>query len=80
MKTLSQLNEEERKALYFDVVRLWGKVRTKKIAEKHGVKYHSIPVIASTLRKKGIPLPKLTASAWLTPDMLDELQKEFANR
>ena len=80
MKTMYDLSIEERKALYLDVIKNWGNLNGKAIAEKNGVKQGVISAACGKLRKLGIPLPKMWGGSWVTPEMLNDFKKAFAER
>jgi hypothetical protein len=79
MRKLSELTEEEKMELYREIVKNWGKVSPKLLAEKLDVKIWALGAVVSKLRRKGIDLPKMTMS-FLDESFVDELKQLYATR
>lgn len=79
MRTMADLSVEEKKELYREVVKNWGRESVASIAERLNIKPYIISGIASRLRKVGIALPKL-GSRFIDENLMEELKKIFNER
>lgn len=78
-KTLFDLSIDEKKAIYLDVVKNWGTVKPEELATRHNVKRATIANIASRIRKRGIPLPRLGV-AFLDENFVAKLKEAYSSR
>lgn len=76
VKTFGQLNDQEKRALLVDIVTLYGRKESgSMIADRHGVRDELIASLASSLRRKGVKLPKATARGFVTTSMVAEFNQ-----
>lgn len=79
MNTLSELGEKKMD-FFKDVVSQWGIVSLEMIAAKWDVKKETVSYAAMALRKKGIPLPRLSPLGWFSEARVAELKRLFEER
>jgi hypothetical protein len=74
MKTLFDLNIEQRKKLYMDIVLNWNNMSIREMAEKWDLKVHVVQGIAGRLRRAGVGLVRKSRDTILTPNFVEQLK------
>lgn len=74
-RSMHDISQEEKQDLYKAVVKeALNGMDYQGLAARYNIKPYVISNIAGVLRKKGLDLPKKTASSVLTPEFLRELK------
>ena len=79
MRKLSELSEEEKMNLYRMVVKSWGKVSPRVLAEQLNIKIWALSAVVAKLRKAGIPLPKMIVT-FMDEQFIEELKQIYSTR
>lgn len=75
---MSEISDDEKKELYKAVVRQSKKgLDYKELANRYNVKEHVLSHVATSIRKKGVELPKRSRSSLLTTEFVEELKVLF---
>ena len=77
LKTMQDLNDEQRRDLFMAIAEEWNIRSGKDIANTLGVKPHVIISAVAKMRRAGIPLVRHTWSSVLTPEFVAKLKELY---